>query len=90
MPVRLLGRLFRVKYLAGLCTLYDSGQLRCGGSAAALPEAGAFRRRLTPLYGQNLAVYAKPPFRGTEHIFRYLGRYSHRLATSNARLVSPL
>jgi Putative transposase/Transposase zinc-binding domain len=88
MPVRVLGRLFRAKFLAGLRALYDTGQLSLEGSVAALADASAFRRWLTPLYRQNWVVYAKPPFGGAEHVFRYLGRYSHRVAISNSRLVS--
>jgi len=88
LPVRVLGRLFRGKFLAGLRALYDTGQLSLDGSAAALADASAFRRWLTPLYRQNWVVYAKPPFGGAEHVFRYLGRYSHRVAIANSRLVS--
>jgi Putative transposase/Transposase zinc-binding domain len=88
MPVRVLGRLFRGKFLAGLRTLYDAGQLRLDGSVAALADSTDFRRWLTPLYRQDWVVYAKPPFGGAEQVFRYLGRYSHRVAISNSRLVS--
>jgi hypothetical protein len=88
LPVRVLGRLFRGKFLAGLKALYDAGQLRLEGSGATLAETTAFRRWLTPLYKQNWVVYAKAPFGGAEQVFRYLGRYSHRVAIANSRLVS--
>ena len=88
LPVRVLGRLFRGKFLAGLKALYDGDQLCLEGSVAALADASAFRRWLTPLYRQDWVVYAKPPFGGAEQVFRYLGRYSHRVAIANSRLVS--
>jgi len=88
LPVRVLGRLFRGKFLAGLRELYDTGRLRLDGSVTALADDSAFRRWLTPLYKQNWVVYAKAPFGGAEQVFRYLGRYSHRVAIANSRLVS--
>lgn len=88
LPRKVLGRLFRGKFLARLKQLYDSGQLTLTGSVADLAEADAFRRWLTSLYRQEWQVYAKAPFGGAEQVFRYLGRYSHRVAISNNRLVS--
>jgi Putative transposase/Transposase zinc-binding domain len=88
LPVKVLGRLFRGKFLAGLKNLYDTGQLRLQGSVAALAEAKAFRRWLTVLYQKGWVVYAKRPFGGPKQVFAYLGRYSHRVAISNSRLVA--
>jgi hypothetical protein len=88
LPVRVLGALFRGKFLAGLQTLYATGRLRLEGRLAALADPSTFQRWLTPLYRQKWVVYAKPPFGGAEHVFRYLGRYSHRVAIANSRLVS--
>jgi hypothetical protein len=84
LPVRVLGRLFRGKFLAGLEALFDASQLNLGSATEAL----AFRRWLTPLYRRNWVVYAKRPFGGAEQVFGYLGRYTHRVAISNSRLVS--
>jgi hypothetical protein len=88
LPVKVLGRLFRGKFLAGLKHLYDAGRLRLQGSVAALAVAPVFRRWLTALYRQDWVVYAKRPFAGAKQVFAYLGRYSHRVAISNSRLVA--
>jgi putative transposase/transposase-like zinc-binding protein len=88
LPVRVLSRLFRGKFLAGLKQAYQTGKLRFTGSVAALAAPRQFQQLLGTLYRQNFVVYAKPPFGGAEHVYRYLGRYTHRVAISNARLVS--
>jgi hypothetical protein len=88
LPVRVLARLFRGKFLAGLRELHDAGRLSLEGRVAALADPAVFRRWLTPLYRQDWVVYAKPPFGGAEQVFRYLGRYSHRVALTNSRLLS--
>jgi hypothetical protein len=88
LPVKVLGRLFRGKFLAGLNTLYREGTLAFAGSTAHLADPPVFAALRDRLYRQDWIVYAKPPFGGTEQVFRYLGRYSHRVALSNSRLVS--
>ena len=88
LPVKVLGKLFRGKFLAGLQEAYCSGELRLNGSVAHLADSSCFRNLLTTLYRQNWVVYAKPPFGGAEQVYRYLGRYTHRVAISNGRLVS--
>lgn len=88
LPVNVLGKLFRGKFLAGLQQAYHAGELRLTGSVASLAAPVQFRKLLGTLYRQAWVVYAKPPFGGAEHVFRYLGRYTHRVAISNARLVS--
>lgn len=88
LPVKVLGKLFRGKFLAGLQEARAAGELTFGGSVAVLAEAGAFRRWLDALYRQDWVVYAKRPFGGAEQVFRYLGRYSHRVAIANSRLVA--
>jgi predicted Zn-ribbon and HTH transcriptional regulator len=88
LPVRALSRLFRGKFLAGLQQLYDAGKLDFRGSTEALGDQRAFTAFRRQLYDREWVVYAKPPFGGAEHVFRYLGRYTHRVAISNARLVS--
>jgi hypothetical protein len=86
LPVRVLGKLFRGKFLAGLKDAYQAGLLRLEGSMALLADPGAFQRLLDAGYARKWIVYAKPPFGGAEQVFRYLGRYSHRVAISNHRL----
>jgi hypothetical protein len=88
LPVKVLGKLFRGKFLAALKTMYQAGQLTLSGSVAHLNDPRAFQQLLDTLYGRKWVVYAKRPFGGPEQVFRYLGRYSHRVAISNSRLVS--
>jgi Putative transposase/Transposase zinc-binding domain len=88
LPVRVLSRLFRGKFLAGLRAAYDAGRLEFHGQQAPLAEQAAFTAWLTPLYQSEWVVYAKPPFGGPEQVLKYLARYTHRVAISNARLVS--
>lgn len=88
LPVKVLAALFRGKFLAGLKQLYQTGQLKLTGSVMDLNDSGCFRRWLSELYAQRWVVYAKPPFGGPQQVFRYLGRYTHRVAISNSRLVS--
>ena len=88
LPVRALSRLFRGKFLAGLQQLHDAGKLDFGGSTDELGERQAFARLRRRLYEKEWVVYAKQPFGGVEQVFRYLGRYTHRVAISNSRLVS--
>jgi hypothetical protein len=88
LPVRVLGRLFRGKFLAGLRAAYDRGGLTCAGRMADLAEPAAFRAWLTPLYDQDWVVYARAPFGGPEQVLTYLARSTHRVAISNARRLS--
>jgi hypothetical protein len=85
LPVKVLGRFFRGKFLAGIRAAWAAGELTFGGSVADLADPTAFRRWLDRLYRQDWVVYAKRPFGCAEQVFRYLGRYSHRVAISNAR-----
>lgn len=86
LPVKVLGRLFRGKFLYGLREARRQGKL-CG-SAAALDQPASWKRLLDRLYRLDWIVYAKPPFGGPDHVFRYLGRYTHRVAIANHRLVA--
>jgi hypothetical protein len=88
LPVKGVGRLFRGKFLAALNALYKEGGLAFAGSTAHLADRRVFAALRDRLYRQDWIVYAKPPFGGTEQVFRYLGRYSHRVAISNSRLLS--
>ena len=84
--VKVLGRLFRGKFLAGVKELYEAGELRFAGSTAALAEKPAFQTWLSGLYAKDWVVYAKKPFAGPEVLLKYLTRYTHRVALSNGRL----
>ena len=85
LPVAVLSRLFRGKFLHALREARRQGALQ--GPAAKLEQPAAWRQLLDDLYERAWVVYAKPPFGGPEHVFRYLGRYTHRVAISNHRLV---
>jgi hypothetical protein len=85
-PARVLGDLFRGKFLDGLRGLHRDGSLRFTGGAASLAKDGAFDRLINRLYKTSWVVYAKRPFAGVEHVFRYLGRYTHRVGISNHRI----
>jgi len=85
-PVRVLGDLFRGKLLDGLRRLRGDGSLRFTGGAADLANSDAFDQLLNRLYRTSWVVYAKRPFAGVQHVFRYLGRYTHRVGISNHRL----
>jgi hypothetical protein len=87
LPVRVLSRLFRGKFLAALRRAFERGELQLPASLAALTDRAAQRRWLTPLYQSEWVVYAKPPFGGPEQVLKYLARYTHRVAISNNRLV---
>jgi hypothetical protein len=87
-PVRALSRVFRAKYLAGLQRAFAAGELTFADGTAELADRPVFTRFLAPLRAQDWVVYAKRPFAGPEQVLEYLGRYTHRVALSNNRLVS--
>jgi uncharacterized protein (DUF983 family) len=86
-PVRALSTVFRAKYLAGLQHAFDAGQLTFVGGTADRATRRAFTGFLGQLRAVNWIVYAKRPFAGPEQVLNYLGRYTHRVALSNDRLV---
>ena len=88
LPVKILSRVFRGKFCAGLKRLYRRKQLRCAGPAAALADPKQFRQLLRRLHRQDWVVYAKPAFDGPMQVLKYLGRYTHRVAISNHRLLA--
>jgi len=88
LPVRVLSRLFRRRFLEELQRLHDSGALRFFGEHAALAERGAFKEWLAPLRQCEWVVYAKRPFAGPQAVLAYLSRYTHRVAISNSRLLA--
>jgi Putative transposase/Transposase zinc-binding domain len=88
LPVRVLSRVFRGKYLALLRRAQAAGRLRWHGALAGLAEPAAFAAWLRARYRHDWVVYAKPPFGGAAQVLKYLARYTHRVALSNRRLVS--
>jgi Putative transposase/Transposase zinc-binding domain len=88
LPVRVLGRVFRGKFVAGLKRQFQMGQLTFAGSLQLLQHEKAFRSFLRPLFRQDWVVYAKPPFGGPHHVLGYLARYTHRVAITNHRLLT--
>jgi hypothetical protein len=86
-PVRVLAALFRGKFLDALASLNDRGQLKLTGACEPLADPREFHRLLGKLYTKHWVVYSKPPFGDARAVFAYLGRYTHRIAISNARLL---
>lgn len=87
LPVKVLSRLFRGKFLALLQTAFRKGRLQFYGRLAALQSKAVFERLLGQAYSCEWVVYTKPPFGGPEQVLRYLSRYTHRVAISNHRIV---
>lgn len=88
LPVRVLSAYFRRRFLEALEKLYGQGELLLTGTLAHLRDAQAFQQYLDPWRNADWVVYAKPPFGGPRQVLEYLGRYTHRVAISNHRLVS--
>src|SRR5262245_12505255 len=86
LPIAVLRRVFRGKFVAGLKSVFE--HLHLGGELATLAHPKAFAAWLRPLFRKDWIVYSKPPFGGPEYVLQYLGRYTHRVAISNHRLVS--
>ncbi len=87
LPIPVLRKLFRDKFIDGIELLYRKGLLDCGGPAEALADQAQFSELLEKLRHKEWVVYAKPPFGDPAHVLRYLGRYTHRIAISNHRLL---
>ena len=87
LPVRVLSRVFRGKFLAGLGALLDQGRLALPGPWARLNQPPDRRAWRAKLYATDWVVYAKRPFGGPAQVLKYLARYTHRVAISNSRLL---
>jgi hypothetical protein len=87
LPVKVLSRVFRGKFVAGLKHAFQKGKLLFPGTLKALEGEKTFAAFLRKLFRQDWAVYAKPPFGGPKHVLHYLARYTHRVAISNHRLI---
>jgi hypothetical protein len=88
LPVRVLSRLFRRLFLQDLQNAFDTGNLRFFGKLSGLSDPEVFARHLDGFRRINWVVYAKSPFGGPEQVLAYLGRYTHRVAIANSRLIS--
>jgi len=87
LPVRVLSRVFRGKFVAGLKRAFRRKELAFYGPCLPLAAEKAFHAFLRTLFREDWVVYAKRPFGGPEHVLHYLARYTHRVAISNHRLV---
>ena len=88
LPIQVLRRVFRGKFVAGLKSAFQHGQLHLSGNLALLAQPRIFAAWLRPLFRKDWIVYSKPPFGGPDYVLQYLGRYTHRVAISNHRLIS--
>jgi hypothetical protein len=88
LPIGVLSRVFRGKFVAGLRNAFDRGELQFHGELLPLAHPRTFAAWLRVLFRHDWVVYSKPPFGGPEHVLRYLGAYTHRVAISNSRLVA--
>jgi hypothetical protein len=88
LPVRVLSRRFRRLFLKALEKAYAQGELQFFGELESLRNPQAFAHYLAPLRNSEWVVYAKPPFGGPQYVLEYLGRYTHRVAISNRRLLA--
>lgn len=86
LPVRVVSRLFRGKYLSELKHLWEDGKLEFHGSAEPFRNHYAFQGLLDSCYQKEWIPYCKKPFHGTESVIQYLGKYTHRIAISNYRI----
>ena len=88
LSIHVLRRVSRGKFVAGLQCAFRDGLLRFSGDLTLLAQSKVFTSWLRPLFRKDWVVYSKPPFGGPEYVLQYLGRYTHRVAISNHRLVS--
>ncbi len=88
LPVEVLGSVFRVKFVEGLRRAHRRAELRFGGPTNGLNNRKRFGAFIDSLFNKKWVVYAKPAFGGPTQVLRYIGRYTHRVAISNHRLLS--
>lgn len=87
LPVKVMSKLFRGKFLASLKELRAENKLVYPGTVSHLAQPAAWGALIVDLYKKKWVVYSKPPFDGTKGVLEYLGRYTHRIAISNRRIV---
>ena len=88
LPAKVLSKVFRGKFTEALKKAFRRGALQFPGALQAIRTDKAFRAFLRTTYRKDWVVYAKPPFRGPEHLLQYLARYTHRVAISNHRILN--
>lgn len=88
LSVKVLSCLFRRLFLEGLTAAFDEGSLRFPGQLSPLSDRAKFERHLAQARAKEWVVHANHPFGGPEHVLRYLGRYTHRVALTNSRILS--
>ena len=88
LPVKMLSRFFRGRFLALLKAAHRRGELTLEGRLEPLASPRDFSIWLTPIYQKEWVVYAKPPWNGPQQVLKYLARYTHRVAIANQRLLS--
>lgn len=86
-PVKVISAVFRGKFLALLKQAYCQGQIKFAGEIKLLEQKNNFKQLLDALYSKPWVVFAKKPFKNAGHIVSYLGRYSHRVAIGNSRIL---
>ena len=88
LPVKVLRRMFRGKFLAFLTAAFRRGKLRFTGALRQFSRPAWFHRLVRQLRSRDWVVYARRPFSGPQHVIQYLARYTHRVAIANGRLIS--
>ena len=88
LPVKVMSAVFKRYYLEELKYLYESEKLSFTGGAEKLRNTYEFKSLLDKLYAMDWVVYSKRTFKGAQEVFKYLGKYTHRIAISNSRILS--
>jgi len=88
LPIDVLSCVFRGKFVDGLRNAFHRGEVQFHGKLVPLAQPRAFNAWLRVLFHHDWVVYSKRPFGGPEHVLRYLGAYTHRVAISNSRLMA--
>ena len=87
LPIKVLSSVFRGKFLEMTRRAFARGELSFQGRLAHLADPKDFAEHLQRTYANNWVVYSKPPFGGVKQVFKYLARYTHRVAIANSRIV---
>lgn len=88
LPVKVMSAVFRRNYLDELKSVHEDGKLVYSKSAARFQNSYEFKELLDHLYQTEWVVYTKETFAGAQEVFKYLGKYTHRIAISNRRIIS--
>jgi len=87
-PVKVISKKFRGKFLDLLIKAYELGEIAFFNEASKLALRSNFLALVKPLYDLKWVAFSKKPFKSPAHVVRYLGRYTHRVAISNSRILS--